>query len=707
MAKVYHILAFVLGFTCFIVQLVLIREFLNLFMGNELVIGIMLALWMLLTATGALAGRYLRKRKHGSMPVFILLILNGILPMAGAMLAVWLRSELYAQGMMVSLQGILLISMAGLAAFCFFSGMMFTLLASALSETEDKNSISRIYAIEALGSLAGGIIFNFLLIYMFNSLRILSMIMLMNLLVAFWFALTIRKKLWAAACLFISMLLIIPSVLINPDTFAADILYPGQKILLNTDTPFGKLVATESSGQYTFYSNGIPAFSSGDIAVKEEKVHYAMCLHPEPGDVLMLSGGLDGSLEEVLKYPVERLDYVEPDPWAMEAAIKYSGALLPAEVNIFHIDPRRFLYETKNKYDLIILNTPPPNTIGNNRFYTDNFFRMAKSALNPGGIISLKLQASGNYIHEDTRLLYSTVYNTLETAFSHIRIIPGNHVYFLASDNPLHGNITDLIREMDIPTDFVNAWYLDDSSIQERAVIIQHELDPDAQINNDFRPLAAYLSVRNWLGLFHVPMWLTVLIPLLLMTFILLRLSPVNMGLFAGGFTASSAEFLLLIAFQLMYGFIYQMAGLIIMAFMGGLAFGSAYLHRAISKNMKGYIILQVAIGIFIGLIPFMLMILKYPGFPFWFPGLIISMLTFVAASLTGMQYRLATVLRQGTRIDVASSTYSADLSGSAFGIFLVAVFIFPQAGMVYTGLMLAAFNFMAAGVIRWRMKKG
>ena len=174
MAKVYHILAFVLGFTCFIVQLVLIREFLNLFMGNELVIGIMLALWMLLTATGALAGRYLQRRKHGSMPVFILLILNGILPIAGAMLAVWLRSELYAQGMMVSLQGILLISMAGLAAFCFFSGMMFTLLASALSEAEEKNSISRIYAIEALGSLAGGIIFNFLLIYMFNSLRILS-----------------------------------------------------------------------------------------------------------------------------------------------------------------------------------------------------------------------------------------------------------------------------------------------------------------------------------------------------------------------------------------------------------------------------------------------------------------------------------------------------------------------------------------------------
>jgi len=76
--KVYKILAFILGFTCFIVQLVMIRDFMNIFMGNELVIGIMLALWMLLTASGAFLGRKLYKRFKLTASLFSLLFLYAL-----------------------------------------------------------------------------------------------------------------------------------------------------------------------------------------------------------------------------------------------------------------------------------------------------------------------------------------------------------------------------------------------------------------------------------------------------------------------------------------------------------------------------------------------------------------------------------------------------------------------------------------------------
>jgi hypothetical protein len=43
----------VLGFTTILSQLIVIREFLNVFQGNELIIGMILSIWMLLTAAGS------------------------------------------------------------------------------------------------------------------------------------------------------------------------------------------------------------------------------------------------------------------------------------------------------------------------------------------------------------------------------------------------------------------------------------------------------------------------------------------------------------------------------------------------------------------------------------------------------------------------------------------------------------------------------
>ena len=48
---------FVLGFSSLYTQVFLLREFLSIFNGNELVLGIVLANWMLLTGTGAYLGK--------------------------------------------------------------------------------------------------------------------------------------------------------------------------------------------------------------------------------------------------------------------------------------------------------------------------------------------------------------------------------------------------------------------------------------------------------------------------------------------------------------------------------------------------------------------------------------------------------------------------------------------------------------------------
>ena len=74
--------------------------------------------------------------------------------------------------------------------------------------------------------------------------------------------------------------------------------------------------------------------------------------------------------------------------------------------------------------------------------------------------------------------------------------------------------------------------------------------------------------------------------------------------------------------------------------------------------------------------------------------------MTFIAAYLTGIQYRLASLLIKGTQLKIASSTYSADLLGSAVGAFLVAVFLFPLLGLVTTGIILAIINLISASIV-------
>jgi len=47
---------FILGLTAMATQVVMIREALTLFNGNELIIGLFLGLWMILTALGSFLG---------------------------------------------------------------------------------------------------------------------------------------------------------------------------------------------------------------------------------------------------------------------------------------------------------------------------------------------------------------------------------------------------------------------------------------------------------------------------------------------------------------------------------------------------------------------------------------------------------------------------------------------------------------------------
>lgn len=112
----------------------------------------------------------------------------------------------------------------------------------------------------------------------------------------------------------------------------------------------------------------------------EDLIHLSLLQHPAPRKVLLVGGGFQGAIDEILKHDVGEIYYLELDPKLIEVSQNYLLSqtrknLQNPKVKIIPIDARYFLRETENKFDLIISNLPDPSTALLNRFYSQEFFK--------------------------------------------------------------------------------------------------------------------------------------------------------------------------------------------------------------------------------------------------------------------------------------------------------------------------------------------
>jgi len=698
---------FALGFLSIGSQVFLIREFLSVFYGNELVLGIVLSTWLLLTAMGSWLGRFTGKMSNPSSFILFLLLLLSILPSLMLIKLDLLKVMLFPYGSMVGLWGIIYASFLIQLPFCLANGYLFTNLSVRLVIAGNDRFIPQAYSFESLGSLVSGVIVNFILLWWCNAFDSLSILAFCYLALIVAYAVIQKKKPVVVIAAMMSVVLL--SLLIFPDWsgISEAMLYRGQKVLSSKGTPYGQVVITENEGQLNFYENGMLLFSSGNVISNEESVHLAMVQHPLPENVLMISGGLSGALEEILKYHPLKVDYVELNPALIRIAKRFSTLVKDTSVRIIETDARRFIKSTGNKYDVVLINLPEPSTIQVNRFYTLEFFRELKQRLRPGAVISMSLPTSSQYVSEKAGQVNSATYRTLASVFRNVSVIPAGKNYFLASDRSLSLDIPGMIAKKNIPTSYVNGWYLDTRQMEERSSYILNNIQRKGTINHDFRPVVYLYQLQFQLSYFHDNLWIVGLIFLVIILLSAFTLNPVNAGLFTGGFTAASGEILILVALQVTYGYVFQMAGVVIMLFMMGLALGSMLTNRIFPRPQpKYYVILQLVLAIYSIVLSFGLLWLSSSHFPDWFVQVTLAAATLVVAILVGLEYGLASgisLLAPSRRI---SGNYSADLIGSAFGAFCSSVFLFPLLGIIGTGMFLALLNTISAFILFFRHKK-
>lgn len=684
-----------LGISSVITQITVIREFINVFEGNEIVLGILFSLWLLLTGLGAWLAKFISSFRAQMFMLRLSLYLVAFLPIFHVLLIRFLRNEIFIRGELPGIGPMIIWAGILLVPYCILSGGLLTIACGILAvNVSDDRSIGRIYFFDNIGDILGGLLFTFVLVRFCNNLNALY---LPAFLCLSGFLLlrpqgSSRRLLYGSLGVFGLASILYSGWFVPLDGIFLKWLYPYQTIVDHRESPYGRLVVTRGHDQTSFFENGGHLFSVPNTFANEEIVHYALSQLPKVQSVLLVSGGVAGVVDEIMKYDVKNLDYVELDPAIISAGVKYLDVRFPSAVHFHQGDGRKFIQKTDKKYDGIILDLPPPGSLQLNRFYTLEFFNEARSKLLPGGVICFGTPGAENYISDDQARFLSTLKNTLKQVFEHVLIIPGERNIFIASDSPLSSDIASLVSSRNIETVYVNENYLAGRVTPERLSFIEGSIIDSVPVNRDLRPTAFFYRMNIWLSMFQENYRILLIAVFLFFILYFFRIGIVRKAIFSTGFTASSMEIVILLCYQILHGSVYTGIGMIVASFMLGLAVGSFMANRMISRRsiIKTRSILEVEIAIVVYIILFMIML-------FWGRTLLgvfsFALLTILIGVLTGFEFPVAGKILFSSPWETAGSLYAADLLGASLGALFVCLFVIPVFEIYYTCLFLIVFK--------------
>jgi len=728
-----------LGFSAVVTQLVLLRELLSAFSGNELGLGVMLGAWLLLMGLGSWAGRSAARLKNGTGVFVWGQILLALWPLVAVFLLRALRNVVLIRGVEAGVVETVLGCLVVLFPYCLVSGYLLTLTCVAPLTGDQPLGVGTVYFLDSAGSILGGMLFTFLLVYFFSPFGALAWGAFLNLAAALALGCTYppqmntdehrlgtrhRKfhlRLSAFICGFTALGLAATLALCDLDRLTTAWQYPESAIAYTGNSPYGRLVVTESAGQYSFYENGVLCFSTQNVEEVEEKIHYAMAQRPRAQRVLLLSGGISGTAKEILKYGVARLDYVELDPLAVECGRKFVPEnLADARISVIAADARFFVRETQERYDVVLVGAPEPSTSQLNRLYTREFYQAVNRILVPGGVLGFAAGEYLDYVSPELGRTIATTHATLKSVFANVMVIPGSKVAYLASQGPLYTDIASRIEGAGVQTRWMKRQYL--RSVFEPGGLgdMERAAATPAALNEDFSPVLYYEHLRHWMSKFENHLGLLAGCLAVVLALFFWRMRAVSFAIFTAGFAASALELVLLMGFQIVFGSVYQQLGVIITAFMAGLAAGSWWGKRSSTafQAVKGHgpearattddrqdacpttagvAWLAVVIALLAAGLPLVLRALG-AGTAWAHAGFVL--LAFIIAAAVGLQFTLAgrKELPGGA---AASDLYTADFLGACLGALLPSALLIPLWGVNAVCELIGLVN-LCSGVVLW-----
>ncbi len=709
-------------------QLILLRELLVTFYGNELTVGVVLSNWLAAEASGAAWGGKLKRRAQALSVYSTGLLLYAFSLPLSIYLSRGSRTLFYdlLPGEAAPAGAVFLTTLVIVTPAAFTHGALYPLGCRFLENTgKRKKAAGHIYLWETIGTLCGGALFTLVLAERLLPISIalgVSFLHLTAYVVLATFSYMHIRWLWIKGACWITLGLIavlLPSLarVLHETTMARQWL--GHELVEYKNSPYGNIVVTRRHGEYTFFYDGRPVLSLPipDTALIEDFTTLAASAHPAPRRVMILGGGLGGLVDGFLAHPVEEVVCAELDPRFPEVVAHYTSPIIERELTdprtrIVRLDGRRYLAHAEYDFDLIVLGFLEPDTLQANRLFTGEFFTLAKHRLASDGILIVPLPGSPVYLGEELASLNRSVYHTLGNIFHHVVGIPGEYNLFFASKTQLDlspGLFSERLKERDLTGKLATQAYLEyrlnPTRIEWMREILHQEIE---EPNRDFYPRTFFYALTYWGRAFSpgVERFLTALGHIGLFPFVLITLIPAGLAftlrkkknmekkfipwaIGTSGVCGMAFDFLLLLVLQALYGFVYQMTGIVIAAFMGGAFAGGWWaMHRVdMSKEAVIFTRLEVMICTLLPALGSMAIVLQYfhLRIPDLLLGGILSTFALLSGSTIGAQFPLACSLyfqKEGDEHLKAGRLYAADLAGGWIGGMALAFFVFPLFGL-------------------------
>ena len=238
----------------------------------------------------------------------------------------------------------------------------------------------------------------------------------------------------------------------TPDPFDAFLAqrYPGQHIVWQREAVQATVsVHQERGGTYTLNVSGNhQASTSGATPRVHQRIgNLPMTVHPDPRQALVIGLGGGATAGALSEHTGVDVDVVELSREVTQAADLFFG---PINFNVLrkptvklHVDDgRNFLLLTSSRYDVITADVILPIHAGSGNLYSAEYFRLARRALKPGGVVVQWVAG--------TDAEYKMIARTFLSVFPETTLW-GDGTLMLGSVEPLRLRREDLEWKLQIP----------------------------------------------------------------------------------------------------------------------------------------------------------------------------------------------------------------------------------------------------------------
>lgn len=290
-----------------------------------------------------------------------------------------------------------------------------------------RDLVADVLTFDYLGSLAASILFPIIMLPRLGLIRTSVLFGIANAVVGLWSTWIFEGAIARVNALRLRGLFVLAVLLAafaygeTLTSLSEENAYPNPIVLART-TPYQRIVLTRTPpGGFELYLNGHLQFASADeYRYHEALVHPAFALHPEAKNILVLGGGDGLAVREILKYPqVESIHLVDIDPEMtqlarenLELVALNGGSLQSPRVRVTNADAFSYIRETKEMFDIAIVDFPDPHNFAIGKLYSTHFFKSLRAHLDPvNGVASVQTTSPLYARHS-----YWCIHATLEAA---------------------------------------------------------------------------------------------------------------------------------------------------------------------------------------------------------------------------------------------------------------------------------------------------